>query len=81
MQYLVRLVTPNGWTVLDPFNWSWSTGKAVMYENKDRNKNYKYIWIELTDEYLPIAKARIEYAINVVEEKQQEQKQPTLFDI
>jgi len=80
MQYLVRLVTPNGWTVLDPFNWSGSTWKAVMYENKDRNKNYKYIWIELTEEYLPIAKARIEYAINAVEEKQ-EQKQPTLFDI
>ena len=80
MQYLVRLVTPNGWTVLDPFNWSGSTWKAVMYENKDRNKNYKYIWIELTDEYLPIAKARIEYAINAVEGNQ-EQKQPTLFDI
>ena len=69
MQYLVRLVTPNGWTVLDPFNWSGSTGKAVMYENKDRHKNYKYIWIELTEEYLPIAKARIEYVINKVEEK------------
>ena len=80
MQYLVRLVTPNGWTVLDPFNWSGSTGKAVMYENKDRNKNYKYIWIELTEEYLPIAKARIEYVINVAEEKQ-EDKQPTLFDL
>ena len=80
MQYLVRLVTPNWWTVLDPFNWSGSTGKAVMYENKDRNKNYKYIWIELTEEYLPIAKARIEYAINVAEEKQ-EDKQPTLFDL
>lgn len=64
MQYLVRLVTPNGWTVLDPFNWSGSTWKAVMYENKDRNKWYKYIWIELTEEYLPIAKARIEYVIN-----------------
>lgn len=69
MQYLVRLVTPNWWTVLDPFNWSGSTWKAVMYENKDRKKNYKYIWIELTDEYLPIAKARIEYVINKVEEK------------
>lgn len=80
MQYLVRLVTPNGWTVLDPFNWSGSTWKAVMYENKDRNKNYKYIWIELTDEYLPIAKARIEYAINVVEE-QKEDNQKSLFDI
>lgn len=61
MQYLVRLVTPNGGTVLDPFNGSGSTGKAVMYENKERNKNYKYIGIELTEEYLPIAKARIEY--------------------
>lgn len=80
MQYLVRLVTPNGWIVLDPFNWSGSTWKAVMYENKDRNKNYKYIWIELTDEYLPIAKARIEYAINVVEE-QKENNQKSLFDI
>ena len=76
MQYLVRLVTPKGWTVLDPFNWSWSTGKAVMYENKDRNKNYKYIWIELTDEYLPIAKARIEYVINKgIEKEKSEHKQ------
>lgn len=61
MQYLVRLVTPNGGAILDPFNGSGSTGKAVMYENKERNKNYKYIGIELTEEYLPIAKARIEY--------------------
>lgn len=64
MQYLVRLVTPNGGTVLDPFNGSGSTGKAVMYENRERNKGYKYIGIELTEEYLPISKARIEYAIN-----------------
>ena len=63
MQYLVRLVTPNGGIILDPFNGSGSTGKAVMYENKERNKNYKYIGIELTEEYLPIAKARIEYII------------------
>ena len=62
MQYLVRLVTPNGGTVLDPFNGSGSTGKAVMYENRERGKGYKYIGIELTEEYLPIAKARIEYA-------------------
>ena len=79
MQYLVRLVTPNGWTVLDPFNWSWSTWKAVMYENKDRHKNYKYIWIELTDEYLPIAKARIEYVINKVEEKPEWPYEQPLF--
>ena len=69
MQYLVRLVTPNGGVVLDPFNGSGSTGKAVMYENKERNKNYKYIGIELTEEYLPIAKARIEYVCNQIENK------------
>ena len=62
MQYLVKLVTPKGGTVLDPFNGSGSTGKACMYENADRNANYKYIGIELTEEYLPISKARIEFA-------------------
>ena len=62
MQYLIRLVTPNGGTVLDPFNGSGSTGKAVMYENREKDKGYKYIGIELTPEYLPISKARIEYA-------------------
>lgn len=71
MQYLVRLVTPNGGTILDPFNGSGSTGKAVMYENKERNKNYKYIGIELTEEYLPIAKARIEYVCNLPKEDAQ----------
>ena len=63
MQYLIRLVTPKGGTILDPFNGSGSTGKAAMYENKDRNAGYKYIGIELTPEYLPIADARIRYAI------------------
>lgn len=61
MQYLIRLVTPKNGTILDPFNGSGSTGKAVMYENLERNISYKYIGIELTEEYLPIAKARIEY--------------------
>lgn len=65
MQYLVRLVTPKGETILDPFNGSGSTGKAVMYENRERNANYKYIGIELTEEYLPIAKSRIEYASGI----------------
>ena len=77
MQYLVRLVTPNGGTVLDPFNGSGSTGKAVMYENHDRNKGYKYIGIELTEEYLPIAQTRIEYVCNLKEDKK---KQSTIFD-
>ena len=36
ISYLIRLVTPKGGTVLDPFNGSGSTGKACMYENNDR---------------------------------------------
>ena len=61
MQYLVRLVTPKGGTVLDPFMGSGSTGKAVMYENKERNANYKFIGVDVTEEYFPIAQARIEF--------------------
>ena len=81
MQYLIRLVTPNGATILDPFNGSGSTGKAVMYENKERNKDYKYIGIELTEEYLPIAKARIEYVCNLIEKEKKQDKQMTIFDL
>ena len=80
MQYLVRLVSPNGATILDPFNGSGSTGKAVMYENKERNKNYKYIGIELTEEYLPISKARIEYVCNLTQEELKD-KQLSIFDL
>ena len=80
MQYLIRLVSPNGATILDPFNGSGSTGKAVMYENKERNKNYKYIGIELTEEYLPISKARIEYVCNLTKEELKE-KQLSIFDL
>ena len=81
MQYLVRLVTPNGGVVLDPFNGSGSTGKAVMYENKDRNKGYTYIGIELSEEYLGISKARIDFARGKKEEnKITEFKQMSIFD-
>jgi site-specific DNA-methyltransferase (adenine-specific) len=57
MQYLVRLVTPPNGIVLDPFLGSGSTGKAAMYEG------FNFIGIELTPEYLPIAKARILFAL------------------
>ena len=60
MQYLIRLVTPNGGVILDPFMGSGSTGKAVVYENRERNKNYDFIGIEKEEEYYNIAKARIE---------------------
>ena len=35
-----------------------------MLENKEHNKNYKYIGIELSEEYLEISKARIEYNVD-----------------
>jgi site-specific DNA-methyltransferase (adenine-specific) len=63
MRYLVRLVSPKGSIILDPFNGSGSTGKAIMFENRSRNADYKYIGIDLSDEYLSISKARIEYAM------------------
>lgn len=58
MQYLIELVTPPNGTVLDPFTGSGSTGKAALLNG------YKFIGIELTEEYLPIIKARLEYVVN-----------------
>lgn len=63
MAYLVRLVTPKGGTILDPFMGSGSTGKACMMENAERNANYKFVGIEKEAEYFDIAKARIDYVI------------------
>ena len=80
MQYLVRLVTPKGGVILDPFNGSGSTGKAAMIENAENNKEYKYIGIELTEEYLPISKARIEFGEHynpVVKKELKKQKEST----
>lgn len=56
MQYLCRLVTPPGGTVLDPFMGSGSTGKAAVLEGFD------FLGIEREAEYLEIAKARISAA-------------------
>ena len=76
MQYLIRLVLPRGGVLLDCFMGSGSTGKACMFENRERNANYKFIGIELTKEYLPIARARIDYALNKYEyDKEQEEKE------
>ena len=53
MQYLVRLVTPKGGTVLDPFMGSGSTGMACKEEGFD------FIGIELSEEYCDIARKRL----------------------
>jgi DNA modification methylase len=63
MQYLIRLVTPEGGTVLDPFTGSGSTGKATLLEGK------KFIGIELTEEYLPIIAGRLAHAANTIEKE------------
>ena len=55
MQYLIRLVTPKGGLVLDPFMGSGSTGKAAVREGMD------FIGIEREEEYMEIAKSRIEW--------------------
>lgn len=57
MAYLLRLVTPPGGTALDPFMGSGSTGKAAMREG------FNFIGCELDQEYLAIAKARIEHEL------------------
>ncbi len=64
MTYLVRLVTPKGGKVLDPFNGSGSTGKAIAYLNKTEDKNYSYLGMELDQYYIDISRKRIEYTLN-----------------
>ena len=64
MQYLIRLVTPKDGVILDPFNGSGSTGKAAMYENREREANYKYIGIDVSADYLSISEARISHVAN-----------------
>jgi DNA modification methylase len=54
MRYLVRLVTPPGGVVLDPFMGSGSTGKAARLEG------FSFIGIEREAQYVEIARARIE---------------------
>jgi DNA modification methylase len=53
MTYLIRMVTPPGGTVLDPFMGSGSTGVAA------RDAGFKFIGIEKEEEYFEIAKKRI----------------------
>lgn len=62
MAYLVRLVTPKGGTVLDLFMGSGSTGKAVAYLNRTEEKDYSFIGIDLDQNYVDIARARINFA-------------------
>jgi DNA modification methylase len=53
MRWLVKLVTPPGGTVLDPFTGSGTTGMACRYEQRE------FIGIEREAEYAAIAERRI----------------------
>lgn len=60
MQWLCRMVTPPGGTILDPFMGSGSTGKAAILEG------FQFIGVEMDAEYMPIAEARIGAALDAM---------------
>jgi len=55
MRYLCKLITPPGGIVLDPFMGSGSTGCAALLDG------FKFIGMEMDDEYFKIAEARINH--------------------
>ena len=59
MRYLVRLVTPPGGTVLEPFAGSGTTAEACIIEG------FRCVAIEITDDYLPLIMQRITKPIEV----------------
>ena len=61
MRYLVRLVTPPGGVVLDPFCGSGSTGRGAILEGMS------FIGIDLDAEYLEIARRRINACLTPME--------------
>ena len=56
MEYLIKLITPPGGAVLDPFMGSGSTGIAA------RHLGFRFIGIEMEKEYCEIAEKRIAFA-------------------
>jgi site-specific DNA-methyltransferase (adenine-specific) len=58
MRHLVRLVTPKGGVVLDPFMGSGSTGCAAILEGM------RFVGIDITAEYVDIAERRIQHYLN-----------------
>ena len=57
MRHLVKLVTPPGGTVLDPFLGSGTTAVAALLEG------FSVVGCEMTEEYLPIVRGRVEHAL------------------
>ena len=59
MRWLVRLVTPPGGLVLDPFTGSGTTGIAAMLEGDGR----RFVGVDLDPYHVEIARARIAHVI------------------
>lgn len=74
MKWLVRMVTPPGGVVLDPFAGSGTTLEAAMLEG------FNVIGIEREADYLPLIQARIERATAELEARA-EAEGDTLFSI
>ena len=70
MRYLVRLVTPPGGVVFDPFLGSGTTAVAAILEG------FEWAGCEMTEDYWPIIEARTKWA----KEHPPEIKEPTLFE-
>jgi hypothetical protein len=75
MRWLVRLVTPPGGTVLEPFAGSGTTVEACIVEG------FRCIAIEKTDEYLPLIMARIHRRRDPVEAIKLAGEDLGLFDL
>ena len=71
MRYLIRLITPPGGTVLDPFMGSGSTGKAAMLEGAT------FRGCDLDPAYLAIAEARILFGLQLQAEEAAEAYEST----
>lgn len=74
MRWLVRMVTPPGGTVLDPFAGSGTTMEAAMLEG------FNVIGVEREADYLPLIRARIARAVEV-QERTAEAAAGYLFDL
>jgi DNA modification methylase len=59
MEYLIKLVTPKGGIVLDPFAGSGTTLVSA------KQNGFRYIGIEMTEEYIPIIEARLNSVNNL----------------
>jgi site-specific DNA-methyltransferase (adenine-specific) len=68
MRYLVKMVTPLGGTVLDPFLGSGTTACAAILEG------FEWLGCEMTEDYWPIIEARVLWA-----EEQKGKQQEAMF--